>query len=102
MENNQSLLNGDFITQVMNQYDGKPVEMMKYVEDYVAKEERMMAIEPIEPIPPAPASPTLQLVGPTSIENDVVVEMDTRKKDAKCRRDQPALTRQKSKSSLEN
>ena len=102
MENNQSLLNGDFIPQVMNQYDGRPVEMMKYVEDYVAKEERM-PIESIDPILPAPTSPPRQLTnGPTTIENDGVVAMDTRERDAKRRRDQPAVTRQKSKSLLEN
>jgi hypothetical protein len=29
LENNQSLLDGDFITQVMTQFDGRPVEMIK-------------------------------------------------------------------------
>ena len=52
------------------------------------------------PPPRSPeAGPRLQL---TTIENDGVVAMDTRERDAKRRRDQPAVTRQKSKSLLEN
>ena len=99
MENNQSLLNGDFIPQVMNQYDGRPVEMMKYVEDYVtdAADAAMIAIETIPLAPPSPPSPQLQLAnGPTTIENSplqvtdgspAVIEaataMDTREINAK-------------------
>ena len=36
LENNRSFLDEDFITQVMTQFDGRPVEMMRYVEEQVA------------------------------------------------------------------
>jgi hypothetical protein len=61
MENNQSLLDGDFITQVMTQFDGHPVEMMEYVEEYVVNAKRI-EIDPPPPVESPPATPTLQIV----------------------------------------
>ena len=114
MENDKSLLDGDFINQVMTQFDGRPTEMMKHVEEYVADaastalaamvtdDNDDLSESPSITLPPPrspEAGPRLQL---TTIENDGVVAMDTRERDAKRRRDQPAVTRQKSKSLLEN
>jgi hypothetical protein len=63
----------------MTQFDGRPVEMMEYVEEYVMNA-RMIAIDP----PPAspPATPTLQIAGPAIIENGPD-DMDTREKSGK-------------------
>jgi hypothetical protein len=101
MENNQSLLDGDFITQVMTQFDGRPVEMMEYVEEYVVNAKRaemMIAIDLPPPVESPPATPTLQIAsGPAYIEDNDTVEMDTREKSAKRQRDIPALTRAQSK-----
>jgi len=103
MENNQSLLDGDFITQVMTQFDGRPVEMMEYVEEYVANAKRaemMISIDPPPPVETPPAS-TLQIAsGPAYIEDNDTVEMDTREKSAKRQRDVPALTRAQSKANV--
>jgi len=100
MENNQSLLDGDFITQVMTQFDGRPVEMMEYVEEYVANAKRaemMISIDPPPPVETPPAS-TLQIAsGPAYIEDNDTVEMDTREKSGKRQR---ALTRAQSKANV--
>jgi hypothetical protein len=98
MENNQSLLDGDFITQVMTQFDGQPVEMMKYVEEYVVNAKRAEMIIAIDPPPPVESPPAT--LGPAYIEDNDTVEMDTREKSAKRPRDIPALTRQQSKADV--
>jgi hypothetical protein len=101
LDNNQSLLDGDFITQVMTQFDGRPVEMMKYVEEYVvnARAEMMIEIDQLPPVESPPATPTLQIVsGPADTED--VVEMDTREKCAKRPRDVLAITRAQSKANV--
>jgi hypothetical protein len=98
LENNQSLLDGDFITKVLTQFDGRPVEMMKYVEEYVvnAKRAEMIEIDRPPPVESPPATTTLQIAsGPAYIED--AVEMDTRETGAK--RPQ-ALTRAQSKSNV--
>jgi hypothetical protein len=104
LENNQSLLDGDFITQVMTQFDGRPVEMMEYVEEYVVNAKRaemMITIDPPPPVESPPATPPLQIAcGPTYIEDNDTVEMDTREKGAKRQRDVPALTRAQSKANV--
>ena len=102
MENDKSLLDGDFINQVMTQFDGIPADMMEYVEEYVVDRAKEKADDmiAIETIPLAPTSPPRQLTnGPTTIENEVIA-MDTRERDAKRRRD-PVMTRQKSKTILD-
>ena len=96
LENNQSLLDGDFITQAMTQFDGRPVEMMKYVEEYVVNA-KMIAIDPPPPSPPA--TPTLQIAAPAIIENGPD-DMDTREKSGKRARETPALTRAQSKANV--
>ena len=101
MENNQSLLDGDFITQVMTQFDGRPVEMMEYVEEYVANAKRAeIAIDPPPPVESPLATPLQTACGPTYIEDNDTVEMDTREKSAKRAREVPALTRQQSKANV--
>jgi hypothetical protein len=84
LDNNQSLLDGDFITQVMTQFNGRPVEMMKYVEEYVvnARAEMMIEIDQPPPVESPPATPTLQIAS-SPAETEDVVEMDTREKCAK-------------------
>jgi hypothetical protein len=101
LENDQSLLDGDFITQVMNQYDGLPEDMMDYVEEYVenAKRAKMLAIDPPPPDESSSsATPHLQIAGgPVVIENGVE-DMDTTR-DAKRRREQ-VITRQTSRANV--
>jgi hypothetical protein len=70
LENRPSLLDGDFIDQVMSQYEGQPEVMMEFVEEYIldANRAEMISIDP-PPIDSPPASPHLQIAGPAVIEN---------------------------------
>ena len=115
-ENDQDKLQGDFVDQVMHQYEGRPQDMMKYVEGYISgvdddddDDEEVLeeidddeeVLEEIEP-PPAGSPPLLQLGGgsptPAIIEN--VVDMDTTRDEKKRSHEMTVVTRQKSKSNL--
>ena len=117
LENDREKLEkGDFVDQVMNQYEGCPEDMMKYVEGYISggdyddDDDDDEVLEEIEP-PPAGSPPLqiepplLQIVGgsptPALIEN--VLDMDTTRDEKKRRHDLtvPALTRQQSKIQVE-
>ena len=109
MENDKSLLDGDFINQVMTQFDGRPTEMMKHVEEYVADaastalaamvtDDDDLSESPSITLPPPrspEAGPRLQLTdGPPAVI-EATTAMDTREKMAKRRREVP-LTRAQS------
>jgi hypothetical protein len=119
-ENDQEKLKGDFVDQVMHQYEGCPEDMMKYVEGYISggdddddddDDEVLEEIdddeEVLEEIEPPPAgSPPLQLEPPllqiaaaspppALIENGV--DMDTTRDEKKRRHH---MTRQHSKTQV--
>jgi hypothetical protein len=113
-ENDQDKLQGDFIDQVMHQYEGCPQDMMKYVEGYISggdddddDDDDDEVLEEIDP-PPAGSpplqieSPLLQIGGgsptPAIIEN--VDDMDTTRDEKKRSHEMTVVTRQKSKSNL--
>jgi hypothetical protein len=64
------LLGADFVEQVMNQYEGRPEDMMKYVKGYTSGEpednifEMEEVIEGINLLPPPGSPPPLQIVPP--------------------------------------
>jgi hypothetical protein len=118
-ENDQDKLQGDFVDQVMHQYEGRPQDMMKYVEGYISgvdddddddDDEEVLeeidddeeVLEEIEP-PPAGSPPLLQLGGgstpPALIENSAQ-DMDTTRDEKKRSHEMTVVTRQKSKSNL--
>jgi hypothetical protein len=118
-ENDQDKLQGDFIDQVMHQFEGCPQDMMKYVEGYISgvdddddddDDEEVLeeidddeeVLEEIEP-PPAGSPPLLQLGGgstpPALIENSAQ-DMDTTRDEKKRSHEMTVVTRQKSKSNL--
>jgi hypothetical protein len=92
LENDRVLLEeGDFVDQVMKQFDGQPVEMMTYAEKIVSN--RNVAENNIEPpLQIGDGSHTIVEAG-----ND---DMDTTRDQAKRRRAEPALTRQRSKANV--
>jgi hypothetical protein len=112
LENDREKLEkGDFVDQVMNQYEGCPEDMMKYVEGYISgvdddddDDDDDEVLEEIEP-PPAGSPPLqiepplLQIVGgsptPALIEN--VLDMDTTRDEAKRKHH---MTRQHSKTQV--
>jgi hypothetical protein len=107
-ENDQEKLQGDFIDQVMHQFEGCPQDMMKYVEGYISGvDDDDEVLEEIDP-PPAGSpplqieSPLLQIGGgsptPAIIEN--VDDMDTTRDEKKRSHEMTVVTRQKSKSNL--
>jgi hypothetical protein len=105
-ENDQDKLQGDFVDQVMHQYEGRPQDMMKYVEGYISggdddDDDDDDVLEEIDP-PPA-GSPPLQIGGgstpPALIENSAQ-DMDTTRDEKKRRHEMTVVTRQKSKSNL--
>jgi hypothetical protein len=112
-ENDQDKLQGDFVDQVMNQYEGCPQDMMKYVEGYIIggddddDDDDDEVLEEIDP-PPAGSpplqieAPLLQIGGgsptPALIEN--VLDMDTTRDEKKRRHEMTVVTRQQSKSNL--
>jgi hypothetical protein len=116
-ENDQDKLQGDFVDQVMDQYEGRPQDMMKYVEGYISGgddddddddevleeiDDDEEVLEEIEP-PPAGSPPLLQLGGgstpPALIENSAQ-DMDTTRDEKKRSHEMTVVTRQKSKSNL--
>jgi hypothetical protein len=113
-ENDQEKLGGDFIDQVMHQYEGCPQDMMKYVEGYISgvddddDDDDDEVLEEIDP-PPAGSpplqieAPLLQIGGgsptPAIIEN-VVEDMDTTRDEKKRSHEMTVVTRQQSKSNL--
>jgi hypothetical protein len=113
-ENNEKELETDFVEQVMNQFEGRPEDMMIYVERYISEPENIIVdddddevLEEIEP-PPAGSpplqieAPLLQIGGgsptPALIEN--VVDMDTTRDEKKRSHEMTVVTRQQSKSNL--
>jgi hypothetical protein len=99
-ENDQEKLKGDFVDQVMNQYEGCPDDMMKYVEGYISggdyddddddddDEEVLEEIEsPPAGSPPLQIEPPLLQIGggstpPALIENSAQ-DMDTTRDEKK-------------------
>jgi hypothetical protein len=115
-ENNEKELETDFVEQVMNQFEGRPEDMMIYVERYISEPENIIVddddddevLEEIEP-PPAGSpplqieAPILQIGGgsptPAIIEN-VVEDMDTTRDEKKRSHEMTVVTRQQSRSNL--
>jgi hypothetical protein len=92
LENDRELLQGDFVDQVMKQFDGQPEEMMTYAEGIVS--DRELARNNNE-------SPPLQIEPPPVIvEDGDGDDMDTTSDQAKRRRAEPALTRQQSRANV--
>jgi hypothetical protein len=101
LENDQSLLDGDFIAQVMNQFDEQPQDMMEYAEDYILKAKMAEMIEIDPPLPvesPPPIPPPLQIT-PAFIEIENGFEDIDTTRDAKRGREQ-VITRQQSRSNV--
>ena len=105
LENDRELLeSGDFVEQVMGQYEGRPEDMMKYVEgiisggDYDDDDEEIEDIEPpllqIETPPLQIETPPLQIADGSS------ADMDTTRDEKKRSHEMTVVTRQKSKSNL--
>jgi hypothetical protein len=89
LENDRVLLDGDFVDQVMKQFDGQPLEMMTYAEDIVSNrnvvENNIESPLQIEP-------PPLQIADGPAIVESGIDDMDTTRDQAKRRREEPALT----------
>ena len=116
MENDKSLLDGDFINQVMTQFDGRPTEMMEHVEEYVADaastalaamvtdDNDDLSESPSITLPPPrspEAGPPLQVTDGSPAVIETATAMDTREKFAKRRREVP-LTRAQSQKNVES
>jgi hypothetical protein len=97
LENDQSLLDEDFIDQVMNQFNGQPEEMMRYVEGVISERKSVEVVDDIEPPPLyiADGSPPPAII---EIENGVEDDMDTTRDEGKRKR--RAITRLQSKNDV--
>jgi hypothetical protein len=96
LENDQNLLDEDFIDQVMHQYEGRPEEMMRYVEGFISEGKSAEVVEDIEPPPLyiTDGSPPPAII---EIENGVENNMDTTRDEAKRKR---RSARQQSKTNV--